>query len=109
SAGGGVRRAGQRDAGVAHDRLTAAGGIRAVRRALGGGAASLAASDHGGAVAEVDRAAPVEDVQRSLPESLVAELLAVADDASVELVDLVEAARAHQPRQHLAPDTAGAV
>src|SRR3954454_23695236 len=32
-----------------------------------------------------------------------------ADDAPVELVDLLEAARAHQAGQHLAPDPARAV
>ena len=60
-------------------------------------------------VAEVDRAAAVEDVERSLPQAVVAEALAVAHDAAVELVDLAEAAAHHEAREHFAADAAGAV
>ena len=68
-----------------------------------------ARADDRGVVAEVDRAAAVEHVQRALPEAVVAEALAVAHDAALELVHLAEAAARHEAREHLAADAAGAV
>ena len=78
-------------------------------RAVRGRTAHLACADDGGVVAEVDRSAPVEDVERALPEAVVAVALAVAHDAALELVDLAEAAARHEAREHLAADAAGAV
>ena len=66
-------------------------------------------ADERGVVGEVHRDAVVEDVQRALPEPVVAVRLAVRRDAAVELVDLLEAAVLHQRGQHLAADAAGAV
>src|SRR5699024_4022282 len=51
----------------------------------------------------------VEDVEGTLPQTPVAELFAVADDAAVDLVDLLETTVDHQGAEDLAADAAGAV
>src|SRR5689334_7208798 len=84
------------------------GEVLAVGDPAGGLAAHRARRDVDGLVGERHRHALVEDVEVPLPQPAVAALLAVAHDATVELVDLVEPARAHQAREHLAADASGA-
>src|SRR5665647_421021 len=106
-----VRGAGRRpgDAARADDELFPAGQVAAVEHVLRRFAAGRAAPDDRGVVAEVDGHPLVEHVERAVPEAVVAERLAVAHDAAVELVDLAEAAFLHQTAEHLAADAAGAV
>lgn len=51
----------------------------------------------------------VEYVERALPKSAIPELFAVAHDATVDLVDLAEAAILHDRREDLAANATGAV
>ena len=51
----------------------------------------------------------VEDVERAFPQLLIAVLLAVAHDAAVDLVDLLETAVLHECGENLTANTAGAV
>src|SRR5690606_15275420 len=81
----------------------------AILHVVRGRVAAVTATDHGGIRSEVDRHPPVEDVERPLPQAGIAELLSVAGDAAVELVDLAEPTLDHQAREHLAADAAGAV
>src|SRR5690606_36446806 len=51
----------------------------------------------------------VENVEGTLPQPRITELLPVAGNAAIELVHLVEAKVQHQARQHFTADAAGAV
>ena len=53
--------------------------------------------------------AAIKDIEAALPETLVSELLAIADDATFDLVDLLEPAVEHDRTQDLAADASGAV
>lgn len=53
--------------------------------------------------------ASIKDIEAALPETLVSELLAIADDATFDLIHLFEAAVQHDRAQDLAADAAGAV
>ena len=53
--------------------------------------------------------APVENIQGTLPKALVPVLFAVADDAAVDLVDLLEPAVLHQRAQDFAANAARAI
>jgi len=81
----------------------------AVLNAFARGTALVATANRFGVVGEVDRHAFVEDVERPVPQAGVPELLAVANDAAVELVDLAESATAHEGGEHFAADAAGAI
>ena len=99
----------QRRALVAQQNQVAAGKVRAVAELVSRLAAVLALADDLGVVAEVGLHASVEHVKRTLPQALVLEALAVANDAALNLVDLFEAAVDHDCREDLATDSTGAV
>lgn len=65
----------------AHHELRSAAQVAAVLHVVGGGVAPVAATDHRSIRGEVDRHAPVENVEGALPQSGIAELLPVAGDA----------------------------
>ncbi|MEN9660356.1 MAG: hypothetical protein RLZZ443_285 [Actinomycetota bacterium] len=99
----------QLGAGVTEQNQVAAGKVRAVAELVGRSLAVLALADDLGFVAEVGLHAAVEDVERALPQALVLEALAVANDAALDLVDLFEAAVDHDGRKNFATDSTGAV
>lgn len=103
------------DAVIADKHLLAAGVlVNAVMEGVGGIAAMHA-------VAKLDKTwilqalpkfvmhALVKDVEGAFPETVVAEFLAIADDAAVYLVDLFETTILHQGRKNLATNAAGAI
>ena len=83
--------------------------VGAVSELRGRCSAAFALADGLCLVGEVHVHAVVEDVERTLPERLVALALAVANDATLDLVNLFEAALDHDRAQDLAANTAGAV
>jgi len=51
----------------------------------------------------------IKDIQRSLPEAFVSKLFAVANNATINLVDLFESAVFHNHGQHFTTNAAGAI
>lgn len=100
---------------ITNEHLTAAGVlIDAVLEGIGGLATVHAVTELHvvfiiDAVAELHVHTLVKDIEGAFPQSLVAELFAVADNAAVDLIDLFEAAVLHQRGENLAANTAGAV
>src|ERR1017187_7788792 len=97
-----------RGAGDAQQDQFSTGQVRAVVELAGRRSAPLADADHLGVLAELVVHAGIKEIERTLPQTLVAESLAVANDAAVDLVHLVEAPAPHHRRQDLATDAAGA-
>src|ERR1700722_5587328 len=94
---------------VAEEDELATGQVRAVVVLTCGRCASLAYAEHLRVIAEFVVHAGVEEIERSFPQPVVAEGLAVAHDAAVELIDLLEASTNHERGQYFAPHTAGEV
>lgn len=84
-------------------RVTAVRHVRSCRFAVD------ACAEWRGLVIEINVHPLVEDIERTVPQSLRAELLAVPDDSALDLVDLVEAAVLHEHAEDLAAHTARAV
>lgn len=61
------------------------------------------------ALAELVVHALVKDIHRAFPQAVVTVLFAIADNAAVNLVDLIKTAVFHQRGQDLAANTAGAI
>src|SRR5664280_204120 len=87
----------------------ATGEVCTVVELAGRFATTFAHADHLGVGAELVVHTRVEQVQGSLPETVVTELLTVTNDASFDLIDLLEAAAPHHRRQHLATNSPGAI
>lgn len=81
---------------LAGDKSCATTAICAVAELLRSGAAERALSEHLGASREVRCLATIENGERAFPEPVVAEGFAVANDTSVDLVDLAEATIFHR-------------
>jgi len=96
---------------LAEQNQVAAGQVGAVIELARWGGALLALTDGLGLIGEVDVHALVEDVERTLPQAViaVAETLSIADNATLNLIDLFEAAVTHDRGENLAADSTGAV
>ncbi len=71
--------------------------------------ATIALTDVLGIGRELRDLAIVEYVERTLPETLVAECFAVPDDAAFDLVDLTESSAEHRSTEDLAANPARAI
>ena len=94
--------------GAEEDQLST-GQVRAVVVLARGRATTFADTDQLRVVAELVMHSGVEEVQRTLPEAVVAERLAVAHDPACELIDLFESASNHQRGEDFATHATGAV
>ena len=65
--------------------------------------------DHLGIFSEVKCHASIEGVERTFPESTISTFLPVANDASLDLIHLLETAILHHGREHFATDPASTV
>lgn len=86
-----------------------AGGIDAVDEVARRLAASVALSDHGRLFVEFDPHPRIEGIERSFPQSFASEFLTIADDATLDLIDLGESPILHQGRKDFASDSTSAV
>lgn len=93
----------------AQDRAVATREVRTIDDRRRARAAIVTLADNRGVVTEGDSHALVEHVQRTFPQPFVTEGLAVADNSTLDLIDLGETAVEHRRAEDFAPHTAGAV
>lgn len=93
----------------AADHLFPAREVMAVDHVIAGGATRNAGPQQGGIRRKVYGDSPVEDVERSLPQALISGVLAIANNPTVELIDLLESTSSHERRQHFTTNAPRAV
>ena len=83
--------------------------VGAVVELAGRRVTTFAATNGSDVVTELVVHSRVKEVERAFPQALIGEDFAVANDAAVELVDLVKAPILHHRRQHFATHATRAV
>ena len=71
--------------------------------------AVITLTDQGRIRRKIDGKAIIEGVERALPETVISKLVTVANDATIDLVDLAEAAILHDDRENFAANTTSAI
>ena len=71
--------------------------------------AVITLTDQGRIRRKIDGKAIIEGVERALPETVISKLVTVANDATIDLVDLAEAAILHDDRENFASNTTSAI
>jgi hypothetical protein len=96
-------------AAIAKEHQILAAEVAAVSKGLGRVTAGFTNTNGLGFVREVNIHAAIKDVERTLPEAFVTVALAVAHNATFNLVDLLEAAIDHDRGENLAANASSAV
>jgi len=71
--------------------------------------AVITLTDQGRIRRKIDGKAIIEGVERALPETVISKLVTVANDATIDLVDLAKAAILHDDRENFAANTTSAI
>ncbi len=73
------------------------------------GGAGVASSNQGSIGSEVDAHPSIKGIKRSFPEALITVLLAIANNSTFDLINLIKPSLVHDGREHLTTNSSSAV